>query len=507
MSGFHGLSIRWKVTLVSVLASGIVLVVASLVFLEYGRMQARNDLERSLQMRADLLASVSSAPIAFDDRKSAAEIVDALRGDPRIAAAALYRADRSLFVSYQRGDDRLLPELESLMPEGRRWTAGHLLLAHPIDFKGARSGYLLVASDLDYLRNVVHRSIAVAVAALAICFALGWMLSSRLQRLVTRPILTLVDVANTISRSADYSLRVPVQGTDELALLGTSFNEMLRQIDRRDAELAAARDALESRVKERTRELVRQTEELTRSNADLEQFAYVASHDLQEPLRMVASYTQLLAETTKGTLGRDAQDYVDYAIDGALRMQNLINDLLAYSRVSRANTAFVPLDVASVVAQALKNLELAIAESGARVVVDAMPSLPGHSSQLIQLFQNLIANAVKFRSERTPEIHITAVRLGDATEFAVRDNGIGFDPKYAPKVFVIFHRLHARGRYPGTGIGLAVCKRIVEHHGGQIRVESTPGKGTTFYFTLAHEPVGAPTAKMEEDSAHDAIQA
>jgi signal transduction histidine kinase len=485
------------VTLVGMLASMTVLLVAGTAFFGYTVKQAREDLDRSMQLRAEMLGSVSAASIVFDDPKAGLELLDALRNDPRMAAAALYRADRTMFVSYQRTNADVFTELDTLLPGGLRWSGEHRLLAQPIDFKGERVGYVGLASDLSYLHDVVRRSVIVALAVLAGCLLLGWVLSNRLQRVVTRPILTVADLAQTIAHSGDYSHRLPVEGTHELATLAASFNTMLQQIERRDAELAAARNALEMRVEERTRELRRQTEELTRSNADLEQFAYVASHDLQEPLRMVASYTQLLAESTKDQLQADAREYIDYAIDGAVRMQNLIADLLAYSRVGRTEIRPAPVATDEIAAQAVANLGLAIADSGAKVVVDPLPPVVGHRTLLIQLFQNLIGNAIKFRGTVPPEIHVTAELRAGAVEFAVRDNGIGFDPKYAPKVFVIFQRLHARGKYPGTGIGLAVCKRIVENHGGRIWVDSTPGKGTTFFFTIAEQQPAAP------DSAHE----
>lgn len=229
----------------------------------------------------------------------------------------------------------------------------------------------------------------------------------------------------------------------------------------------------------------RQSEDdLARSNRDLEQFAYVASHDLQEPLRMVATYTQLLAERYRGKLDSDADKYIHYAVDGALRMQKLVQDLLAFSRVGRQGMALQSTDCNAVLQASLRNLEAAIQEGGATVTHDQLPVVIADSTQLVQVFQNLLGNALKFRGADPPMIHVSVEPKANEWMFSVADNGIGIATEDAESVFVIFRRLHTREEYPGSGIGLSICKKIIEQHGGRIWVESEPGHGSTFKFTL-----------------------
>jgi signal transduction histidine kinase len=226
------------------------------------------------------------------------------------------------------------------------------------------------------------------------------------------------------------------------------------------------------------------TEKLARSNEDLEQFAYVASHDLQEPLRMVTSYVQLLSKRYGGKLDADANEFIDFAVDGAVRMRKLINDLLTYSRVGTQGKELSPTDSEAALAQSVKDLEVTIEENGAFVTHDPLPTVMADRPQLGQLFQNLIGNAIKFRGTEPPRVHISASRNGKGWIFSVRDNGIGVAPEYSERIFIIFQRLHGRQEYAGTGIGLAICKKIVERHGGHIWVESDLGKGATFCFSL-----------------------
>ncbi|MBA3818666.1 MAG: PAS domain-containing protein [Deltaproteobacteria bacterium] len=259
------------------------------------------------------------------------------------------------------------------------------------------------------------------------------------------------------------------------------------------AALASIADVLAQGIVRRTTEieLELRMQDLARSNADLEQFAYVASHDLQEPLRMVASYNQLLARRYKGKLGEDADEFIGYTVEGVTRMQRLINDLLAYSRVGTRGGRQDVVDVEAVLADALANLQTSIAEHAAVVTHDPLPKVTGDQGQLIQVFQNLVGNAVKFHGDEPPRVHIGYEQTRRGPTFSVQDNGIGIDPQYFERIFVLFQRLNARVDYPGTGIGLSISKKIVERHGGRIWVESAPGKGAKILFTLAESPRSA----------------
>ena len=239
-------------------------------------------------------------------------------------------------------------------------------------------------------------------------------------------------------------------------------------------------------------ELRETAEELARSNIDLQQFAYVASHDLQEPLRAVAGCVQILQKRYQGQLDTRADDLIRHAVDGVSRMQTLINDLLAYSRVGTRGKDFEPTNCNNVLKVALANLSAAIAEAGAVITHDDLPTAQADCAQLTQVFQNLVSNAIKFRSQERPEIHVGVQRQTGEWLFSVRDNGIGIQPDYFERIFIIFQRLHTRDEYPGTGIGLAICKKIVERHAGRMWVESAPGKGSTFFFSI---PTGRGTPR------------
>jgi signal transduction histidine kinase len=269
--------------------------------------------------------------------------------------------------------------------------------------------------------------------------------------------------------------RLHVPGHDEFAALAGTLNAMAEQLHTDGMQRQHAQAQLQQYI-----------QELTRSNADLEHFAYAASHDLQEPVRAVVMCLQLFQADYIGKLETRADELIRHAVEGGARMRTLVDDLLRYARVSTRGTPLVPTDCTVVVTQALDNLKVVLEESGAVVTYEPLPTVLADATQLLRVFQNLLSNALKFRTAAPPTVHISAERQESAWLFAVRDNGMGIEPQYAERIFVIFQRLHTRSEYPGTGMGLALCKKIVERHGGRIWVESALGQGATFFFTLPH---------------------
>ena len=258
------------------------------------------------------------------------------------------------------------------------------------------------------------------------------------------------------------------------------FSEMMSKMSYNNIKLARSLSERENLMSS----LNKTMEKLQKSNSELEQFAYVASHDLQEPLRMISNFLQLLKKRYEGQLDSDADEFIGFAVDGAKRMQILINDLLAYSRVTSKAEAFENVNLEKVLDEVLFNLEIDIEKNQAIIKREPLPEIHADYSQMVQVFQNLVGNALKYRSDEKPEISISTKKEHDHWLFGVKDNGIGIESEYFPQIFQIFRRLHTHDEYEGTGIGLAITKRIIEHHQGKISVESEPEKGSTFYFTI-----------------------
>ncbi|WP_406465924.1 CHASE3 domain-containing protein [Streptomyces sp. NBC_00111] len=390
---------------------------------------------------------------------------------------------------------RAEPLIAAVRASGPTGASSAPILRSKTEFDALRVLYNAQQSHLDDARDRARAELDDArttrdrvLIALVICFVLTIVsIGLLLHRVVGRPLAELTAASDRV-RSGSFGNSIEVSGPSDVRAVAAAAEDMRRRLV---AELADSQD--------RETLLAEQTAELRRSNSELEQFAYVASHDLQEPLRKVASFCQLLEKRYSKELDDRGRQYIDFAVDGAKRMQVLINDLLTFSRVGRVQQSWKPVDLESSLDRALSNLTLAVEESGATVVrEDALPELLGDATSLTMVWQNLIGNAIKFRRTDEPcRITVGCVREGEDWHLTVADNGIGIAPEFADKVFIIFQRLHARDEYEGTGIGLSLCRKIIEFHGGRIWLDPEPAEGTMFHFTLPVLPE-APTHTTAE---------
>jgi signal transduction histidine kinase len=346
------------------------------------------------------------------------------------------------------------------------------------------------------IRRSENLVVSLLIVAAVVVVLAGVALAVLLRQLVTQPVTDLAREVRQVARG-EYELEIGSHGSPEVVRLAGDVNAMRQQIV---ADLGTVRRA-RAQLEDANRRLEQQAEELTRSNRDLEQFAYVASHDLQEPLRKVASFCQLLQRRYAGQLDERADQYIMFAVDGAQRMQRLINDLLAFSRIARITAGFTDIDLGRVVTDAAAQLNWRREQAGGEITWSDMPTVRGEEPLLSALFTNLISNSLKFRHpDRPPQIRLEAELIGDEWQISCSDNGIGIDPEYADKIFIIFQRLHPRDEYPGTGIGLAIVKKIIEYHGGRIWLDTERREGAVIRFTL-------PAIRTETDGATEIARA
>jgi signal transduction histidine kinase len=512
MRFLRNVSLKRKLMLIIMVTSGVALLLAGLAFVSYERLMFRESMVSDLTLKADVVGSQTTAALTFNDPKVAAENLNKLAGEKHVVAACIYTRSGKVFAKYQRRDipGEFTPPEQQF--DGHVFTRDHLELFRQIVLNNRSVGTIYLKSDLLELKARMKQYANIALMVLLVSIGVAWLLSYRLQQVVSRPILDLARTTRAVSADKNYSRRAAKQSNDELGELIDGFNEMLGQIQTRDAELEEARQGLERRVQERTRELQqeiaerKQAEEklkatavrLEQSNRELQDFAYVASHDLQEPLRKVQAFGDRLKAACSKALGSEGRDYLERMQAAAKRMQILIDDLLSFSRVATKANPFEPVDLGKVAREVLSDLEVRIQQTGGRVEVGDLPVIDADPLQMRQLFQNLIGNALKFHQEDKPPVVKTFSQIvtpspaeiaGGAPaqqvcQIHVQDNGIGFDERYLTRIFILFQRLHGRSAYEGTGIGLAICRKIVDRHDGSITARSTPGQGSTFIVTL-----------------------
>ncbi|MBA3683687.1 MAG: HAMP domain-containing protein [Planctomycetes bacterium] len=466
MSRFDDLPLRRKLMLVILVTCTLVLLLASAALAGFEIDTFRRTMLRESMVLADIVGKNTQAALTFQDATGATSVLGALEANPEVVAARVHDRDGAAFADYLRTGPGIALA-ERARSDGHEFLDDHLVMVRPITLDGKRIGTISLWMDLAGMHERLLLFAGIVVLVLIGSLAMAWVLSAYLQRYVSQPILSLADVARTVAERKDYTVRAPPQGGNEVGVLTDAFNHMLTEIY------------------DQNQRLKRQAEELTRSNAELEQFTYVSSHDLKEPLRMVTMYMSLLERRYGASMPPEAVVFLHEATAGGERAQQLIDDILSYSRVDRPGVGRGPVALDVVVAEALANNRAEIDRLRAEVVVkSSLPVVLGERPQLVQLFQNLIGNAVKFHGDVPPRIEISAERAGKEWTLSVRDHGIGIAPHYQERIFDMFQRLHTREEYPGTGIGLSICRKIVVRHSGRLWVESEPGAGANFRFTL-----------------------
>ena len=483
--------IRRKLTVMLLSISGLVLLLTSAAFVAYQYWSYRRTLRDMMTLRGRILAANSTAALAFANAADATEILSALKADPHMLAAALYDKGGRLFATYPANAPRdALPA--ALEPDGYRFERGLLVGFQPVaEGEGQRLGTVYIASDLGVLSAALRLSAVTALAVMAVALLAAYLLSRTLQETIAQPILRLADTARAVSTHQDYAVRAPQGGADELGALTDAFNQMLGRIEEQNRELKGYATGLEQRVGERTHELEERNEALRRNaaellvaNQELDAFAYSVSHDLRAPLRSIDGFSQVLLEDAGAQLDEGGRDALRRVRAATQRMGTLIDDLLKLARITRVEMRAEVVDLSGMARDIVNEIQ-----RGAPREVDVAiaPDLTarGDAPLLRVALENLLRNGWKYTAKQPhPRIEFSSVQANGERAFMVRDNGAGFDMKYANKLFGVFQRLHSAAEFEGTGVGLATVRRIITRHGGRIWAEAAVGQGATFYFTL-----------------------
>ncbi len=484
MKFFDNRSISGKLTRINVLVGGTALLLAYISFLAYDLYTLHRDLIASVTAEARMVGENCITALIFDDRQAAETTLSALRSSPQIRWAVVVRNDGSTFAGYVR-DASVVPNLTNRLAPGQDlgdWTRGRgILLGSRVTFEGKPLGAVyLLAETADLAHNAEEFGL-LSAGILVLCFLIALLATSTVRRLVTVPLTGLAETAQIVRRDRDYSVRAKAPPTgDELAALVQSFNEMLEQIQERDRALEESRAVLELRVQERT-------VELTAANKELEAFSYSVAHDLRGPLQQIGNIAFLLEQSTGDVAGPENQALFEKLSRVSERMSTLIDDLLHLSRATSTPLHRAPIDLSEMSENILaglktedpgRHIEIKVAH-GARAFAD---------EGLVHLvLENLLRNAWKYTSKApAPEIDFTFTEEAAGPVFHVHDNGAGFDPRYADRLFRPFQRLHSQSEFPGSGIGLATAYRIVARHGGKIWAKGKLGNGADFFFTLPY---------------------
>src|SRR5229473_8257179 len=485
-------SIKKKLTLMNMLVSGATLLLACTAFGAYELTTFRANLVRSASIQAQIVGANSASALLFNDAKSAVNTLSALQAAHTVLSGGIYTLAGEPFALYRRDTGGHTPPLPP-MPSGQteeHWFADkELKLIRSVVFQGKLIGTVYFRSDLQEMNDRLIRYVGIVAAVLSVSLTAAFLLLMTFQRAATRPILQLAETARIVSREKKYSVRAPsTDSHDEVGLLIEAFNEMLVQIQARDAALQTSQEELEQRVTQRTAEL-------DATNKELEAFTYSVAHDLRAPLRHIQGFSNLLMESSASQLEPEAMTFLRRIGEGTQQMGRLIDDLLSLARIGRQEPRLQATGLNSLVQEVLRDLKTETEGRDIQWQVGDLPFVDCDPGLMKQVFYNLLSNAAKYTRPRKPAvIDIGQMSVEGQLVNFVRDNGVGFNMKYAPKLFGVFQRLHRKEDFEGTGVGLATVQRIIHKHGGRIWAEAEIDKGATFFFSL-----GAPLKHARQE--------
>ncbi|MGH9512734.1 MAG: ATP-binding protein [Terriglobales bacterium] len=475
-------SISRKLTLMNMLVSATALLLACAAFLAYDQFTFRQGLVRTLSAQAQIIGSNSVSALTFNDPQAAANTLSALKSSPRVVSAGVFTTDHHPFAQYApNSNDELLaiPELAPGKAEAYHFGSDHVILVHSIVFQGKTVGFVYLRADLRELTQRLKRYVAIAAVVLLLSLLAALLSSGIFRKSVAEPIVQLAEVARVVSQDNNYSMRAPpTMAHDEVALLIGAFNNMLDQIQRRDDDLRQAHDELEQRVEERTRELVS-------SNRELEAFSYSVSHDLRGPLEVMNGFSYVLLKNYAEKLDPAAKESLQSIRAAARRMSELIDDLLNLSRVTTSMLHREEVDLSSFARSIMEDLCRTAPQRHVEFVAPPVADAYADARLARIVMENLLQNAWKYTSHHDhARIEFGFENRDGHIVYFVKDDGSGFDPRSADRLFQPFSRLHTASEFPGNGIGLATVRRVIQRHGGEVSAEGAVEKGATFYFTL-----------------------
>jgi signal transduction histidine kinase len=465
------------------------------------------DIVYRLSTHAELIAENCKAALSFDDQHDAEETLEALHVEPSIVCACIYKNNEKLFAAYRPTNNKIDPS--KIAGKSHLFEKGFLTVQKYIELDGEILGTVYLKADLHSMYSSLQTKFLLIAGVLFLASLAAYIVSSRLQRIISEPILELAGTAKKVSQMKDYSTRAASHANDEVGILINTFNEMLAQIQQRDSELTKAKEELEKRVKDRTADIIaanenlkkeiierekaeaKQTElleKVEKTNEELKDFAYIISHDLKAPLRGISTLTEWITKDYSDKLDDDGKEQMQLLSSRVDRMHNLIEGVLLYSRVGRVEEQHVTVNLNELV---LEVIDMLSPPEHIKITIEnELPVINCERTRIQQVFQNLLSNAVKYMNKPEGKITVGCKELEDSWVFNVTDNGPGIEEKYFKKIFLIFQTLSARDDFESTGVGLTVAKKIVELYGGKIWLESIPGQGTTFFFTLLKQETG-----------------